>query len=111
MNCVGKYVDSSDTEHNVKLSDKQRRMSEASLRYYYKNKEKITERRRERYKTDEAFKAKIIESERQRKEKLKDNEEFKERAKQYSKMYYQQTRAQLLLFRKFQHDLESSWFY
>lgn len=66
-----------------KVSESQKK---ASLNYYYRNRDKILEKRKERYKNDDIFKTSVIETiKKYRQKKSEIRKKIKEKAKEKSK--------------------------
>ena len=86
--------------------EKRRKAREASMRYYYKNKERISQQFKDKLKNDEEFNNKGKELNKTNMAKLRNDEQFREKTKQYNRMYYQQKKAKLLILEKLQHDLD-----
>lgn len=107
MSSTGAMNNTSDSEENDKLNEKRRRATEASLRYYYKNKEQLLEKKKERVRTDDEFRAKLVDSVNKSRAKARiNNPEYQEKLKRYNKTYYQQTKAKVMLLEKIQRDFE-----
>jgi hypothetical protein len=68
------------------------KMAEYNKKYYQANKDKILEKRRERYGTDPDLKAKKAQYQTTYMERVKNDPKKLEQAKQYQKEYYQKTK-------------------
>ena len=86
--------------------EKRRKAREACMRYYHKNKARISQQFKDKLKNDEEFKNKVKELNKINTATLRNNEEFREKAKQYNRMYYHQNKAKLLILQQIQNDLD-----
>ena len=95
-----------NTDYEVKSKEMKKKQSEASLKWYYKNRERLTQQMRDKFRENEDYRNKIKELNKKNRDKIKDTDEFKEKSKEDNKNYYQQKKAKLMLLEKLQHDLD-----